>query len=185
MITTHSLINYTRITTLVLSILIVITSLFKYNNSSMPVSTMLEPIKQGRDMVHDIIQDRRLIATLVASQASIFCPLFLLLNHSVALNLSSAVIIEQLFQCLMPIGLVISWYFCITFDQHIKLVIDLKDNWLDIAPKYVIVGVLVIEIILIVTASFKYFYIIYKEGAIQLPYEEEKECIPVYITDKV
>ncbi|EIE75617.1 hypothetical protein RO3G_00321 [Rhizopus delemar RA 99-880] len=166
-------INYTRLITLILSILIVISSLCIYNYRSTPVYSLIDTVQEGEDMVNDMIQDRRLIATLVASQASIFCPLFLLMNTNEDKSPSSALAIEQFFQCLMPIGLVISWLFCIAFDQNLKIALDLKDHWIELFLRYSVVVVLVIEIMLIWIESFKYFFAVYKEeGNIRLCDEE-------------
>ncbi|KAG1444991.1 hypothetical protein G6F56_010076 [Rhizopus delemar] len=124
-------------------------------------------------MVNEMIQDRRLIATLVASQASIFCPLFLLMNtHGENKKPSTALVIEQFFQCLMPIGLVISWCFCIGFDRNVKAVLGIEDHWMEVLLRYSVVAVLMVEILLIWTESLNCLLAVHKEGNIRLPDEE-------------
>ncbi|KAI9278000.1 hypothetical protein BY458DRAFT_503462 [Sporodiniella umbellata] len=174
----QSYISYTRISTFTLSILIVISSLCIYNFRSIPVYSLIDTSAQqeGERMVNELIQDRRLIATLVASQASIFCPLFLLMNlHTEERAPCAAVLLEQFFQCLMPIGLVISWCFCIGFDQNVKTVLSLDEHWLTDGLKYLVVFTLALEILLIWSESFYYLWLIQREGTIHLP--DEEECL--------
>ena len=134
-------IHWTRTTVLVLAIFIVATSLSIYSTHTIPIFSLFSHHRQQQIVTtphHDthlnahessilleMIQDRRLISTLVAAQASVFCPLFLLLTSNnkqeqekqqkqerprrIALDLVCC-------HALMPFGLALSWIFCILFD---------------------------------------------------------------------
>ncbi|CAO3608069.1 unnamed protein product [Cunninghamella blakesleeana] len=74
-------IYWVRMMILVLSVLIMIASLSQYSQDTIPLLTLIHNINDqtyANSIRESIIQDRKLIATLVASQVSIFCPLFLL-----------------------------------------------------------------------------------------------------------
>ncbi|KAI9309422.1 hypothetical protein BJ944DRAFT_258550 [Cunninghamella echinulata] len=77
-------IYWVRMGILILSIFVMIASLNRYSQDSIPLLSLLHHSinkKHVDDVAQSIIQDRRLIATLVACQASIFCPLFLLAGN--------------------------------------------------------------------------------------------------------
>lgn len=172
-------IGFTRLTTLIISIFIVLISLYVYNQHSASIQVLMDPSRRERDVVYDIILDRRLIATLVASQASIFCQLFLLMNtHGEKLE-STVFMTEQFFQCLMPIGLAISWFFCITFNQRVNTALKTKDYWTEDVLKNLVVIIFIIESILICIQSIQKKTICYKKGDIQLP--DEEECTAAFV----
>lgn len=191
---------WTRSIVLILSITVVILSLTIYNSNSTPMLNLLEyeadaSIGLGDDfIVNDTVRDRRLIATLVAAQASIFCPLFLLMSSS-ALKFRPEyfdcvstleiwrVGIEQLCQFLMPLGLVFSWIFCITFDRKVETAMNLEDmlhstdTWCGLGAsiaenlKYFIIIVLMMEMLGIWIFSFKcmaYMFIFRNQYSIRL-----------------
>lgn len=138
----------TRSLVLALAIIITSASLCIYSTNTQSLSSLFSnryhhaaPIQQASFHTDDtatatsimiqMIQDRRLISTLVAAQASIFCPLFLLVNHSSNNKATSTTAtkvvpsIEQLLcQLLMPAGLAISWVFSILFDLKTLSVIS-------------------------------------------------------------
>ncbi|KAI8085331.1 hypothetical protein BDF21DRAFT_492088 [Thamnidium elegans] len=101
-----------RLTTLITTIVIVIGSLFLYSSNATPLN--ISDTTDSKAWMIQSITDRRLISTLVAAQASIFCPLFVLLSPTA--KETEACIIEILCQWLMPLGLALSWMFSILFD---------------------------------------------------------------------
>ncbi|KAI8369567.1 uncharacterized protein BYT42DRAFT_584937 [Radiomyces spectabilis] len=115
----------TCILSLVLSILVVALSLGIYSSGTVPVFNILTQFSKFQTMLA-IVQDRQLIATLVASQASIFCRLFLLLNHSLQEHLyvnnnrstDWRTVSERVCLLLMSGGLAWSWVLCILFDRQ-------------------------------------------------------------------
>ncbi|ORZ07901.1 hypothetical protein BCR42DRAFT_472094 [Absidia repens] len=147
----HNIIQWTRKSVVTLSIIIIITSLSQYSKEAIPIFTLLPGTKGAIDAdnnenlvnrIHSfgqaLIQDRRLIATLVAAQTSIFCPLFLLVgNAATCMNhhhhpsnadqqqqhSSSSVVgfwktaLDLLCQIIMPLGLAMNWLFCLSFDH--------------------------------------------------------------------
>ncbi|ORZ00080.1 hypothetical protein BCR42DRAFT_475671, partial [Absidia repens] len=208
----HAAIHWIRTSVLILSILVIITSLNQYSKKSTSVFTLLHDNNttistynnenDGEGVVdrfgQALVQDRRLIATLVAAQASVFCPLFLLLGNNRS-NFSSsenehpcntAVIslvgfweaaLDLLCQFLLPLGLALSWLFCISFDHRTSQVIhDYSPSNTDMPPspssyissfawdnctstvntvhglKYLIVMALVFEMIFITIAWIQY-----------------------------
>lgn len=149
--------NYIRLITLVSSILIVIGSLAFYSFNSIPlkISATKEQVldKNNETWIIQTITDRRLISTLVAAQASIFCPLFILLSPKTAEVTES--FIEMACQFLMPLGLALSWIFSILFDLKSTDIIGKTDICLHNSScysfllvyglKYVVVGLFVLE----------------------------------------
>ncbi|KAI8986472.1 hypothetical protein BDB01DRAFT_785770 [Pilobolus umbonatus] len=114
-------IHYTRLMSLITAISIVIISLCVYSKQSIPLASFY--VSDEDDTAHYIIQsiiDRRLIATLVASHASIFCPLFTLLNTPTKSELEhqASAIVDMLCQAVVPLGLALSWMFSILFDSR-------------------------------------------------------------------
>ncbi|KAI7857482.1 hypothetical protein BDC45DRAFT_34348 [Circinella umbellata] len=147
-------VHWTRTTVLILAIFIVATSLSIYSTHTIPIFSLFSRYRQQQiaatthhdnrlnahesTILLEMIQDRRLISTLVAAQASVFCPLFLLLTsyskqkqekrqeqekqqeqdqqqeqehpRRIALDLVWC-------HVLMPFGLALSWIFCIAFDR--------------------------------------------------------------------
>ncbi|KAI9253489.1 hypothetical protein BDA99DRAFT_540741 [Phascolomyces articulosus] len=142
-------IHCTRTIVLILAIVIVATSLSIYSTHTIPIFSLFSRHPQHQQttttaslyhenhlnahettVLLEMIQDRRLISTLVAAQASVFCPLFLLLtthNYNSNNNASSKQqettrpprLALDLICChvLMPFGLALSWIFCILFDR--------------------------------------------------------------------
>ncbi|KAI8081309.1 uncharacterized protein BX664DRAFT_249231, partial [Halteromyces radiatus] len=127
-------IHWIRTFVLILSILIIITSLGRYSKETIPLFSLLhDHSTQTEEFRQAIIQDRRLIATLVAAQASIICPLFLLIGNQSFFLLTSQdhhseltqfwrTALDLLCQFLMPLGLALSWLFCISFDQKTNMI---------------------------------------------------------------
>ena len=105
--------NCTRLMSLVTAVTIVVGSLCLYSSSSLPLNLTDEPELDNTWMIQSIT-DRRLISTLVAAQASIFCPLFILLSPPKSEE--AAGILETVCHFLMPLGLAFSWMFSILFD---------------------------------------------------------------------
>ncbi|KAI8982307.1 hypothetical protein BDF20DRAFT_866167 [Mycotypha africana] len=136
--------NCLRLISLITAVCIVIGSLGFYSNHSLPLSITTDNDDQPQQLgsitttwIMQTISDRRLISTLVAAQASIFCPLFMLLSQSTAVttsmkksyieeedenseykdNCSNSSFLEMACQFLMPLGLALSWIFSILFDM--------------------------------------------------------------------
>lgn len=209
---------WTRSTVLILSIVIVVLSLGVYNYNAIPVFLLLEDefepttILKRHQMISDMIQDRRLIATLVAAQASIFCPLFLLMSTSSSSSITTHLnsiksqlptseiwrtFIEQFCQFLMPLGLALSWIFCITFDKRTADALLSQDlfqvlddcalaSYIENSLKYIVIAILLLEVIIIWISSFKYASILFLsqsqairledgENYAELGYEDEDE----------
>jgi hypothetical protein len=197
----QSSIIWTRSIVLVLSVVIVIVSLSIYNSNAIPIFTLVESdrsalLQHNHSIIYDMIQDRRLIATLVAAQASILCPLFLLLGapttHHLPLDIEEEeenhrlkrmdlwrTIIEQLCQFLMPLGLALSWLFCILFDKKTQTALrnqGMPDDRVTVVTilKYIVVAVLLFEVLAIwcstlIKSSTK--------GTIQLNEEDEEYTV--------
>lgn len=215
----NTFVIWTRSVVLILSILVVVLSLSIYNYSAIPIYSLLEEdatnvVIKGHQIIYDMIQDRRLIATLVAAQASIFCPLFLLMSSCntstscfeyvtkrlfVVLSTTDIwrAIVEQFCQFLMPLGLAMSWIFCITFDRRTEAaLVDQNMMGLNFAEqqtscalamyvanglKYIIITVLAMEVLAIWLSSYQYAMILfraqYQQRAIQLTEDEgDVEC---------
>ncbi|KAI8876472.1 hypothetical protein K501DRAFT_298806 [Backusella circina FSU 941] len=173
----QSSIIWTRSIVLVLSVIIVIVSLSIYNTNAIPIFTLVESdrsalLQHNHSIIYDMIQDRRLIATLVAAQASILCPLFLLLGapttHHLPLDIEEEeteyhrfkrmdlwrTLIEQLCQFLMPLGLALSWLFCILFDKKTHMALrnqGIPEDRVTVVTvlKYIVVVVLLFEVLAI------------------------------------
>lgn len=109
---TTTILHCIRLTSLITTIVIVIGSLFLYSSNASPL--YVTDNGDSKAWMIQSITDRRLISTLVAAQASIFCPLFILLNPSG--KETEACLIEIVCQWLMPLGLALSWMFSILFD---------------------------------------------------------------------
>jgi hypothetical protein len=217
-------VNWTRSIVLILSIFIVVLSLCIYNYTAIPLFSLhQQDIKQ---IMYDMINDRKLIATLVAAQTSIFCPLFLLMSKSTTSTLCTSLhhlycqstqaeitrtVIEQFCQFLMPLGLALSWIFCISFEKRTEefgflesdmmeeveqeegfiYMVMMKVNqqrqeggWEELAGyivnglKYVIIGVLMLEVMIIWVSSIRYATLLvskHQQQAIRLVEEEEEE----------
>ncbi|GAN03739.1 hypothetical protein MAM1_0047d03194 [Mucor ambiguus] len=150
-----------RLATLITAVVIVIGSLGFYSNNSIPLNPTDSDQQDSNAWIIQTITDRRLISTLVAAQASIFCPLFILLGPS---NITCAdTLIEVVCQFLMPVGLALSWTFSILFDLKSTDLIGQTDMCLSqencvlfgfiFCLKYLIVGLFAIETCL-VSVSF-------------------------------
>ncbi|KAI7872016.1 hypothetical protein BDF14DRAFT_1697801, partial [Spinellus fusiger] len=143
----HELIFWSRALVLLFSVCIIFITLGLYNHVSTPIFTIINNedllAYDIQDKTHspwliEMIQDRRLIATLVATHASIFCPLFLLLGCNLQANASSSVAISHVFrapvelicQLIMPLGLAMSWILCMKFDQKTAIVLSVDQHWL-------------------------------------------------------
>jgi hypothetical protein len=107
----HTAIYWTRTTVLVTSMLIFILALTNYSRSTLPIATLLSK-DDPHQLLLALIEDRRLITTLVAAQASIFCPLILLGIPQ------EKTILDRLCQCLIPLGPGLGWLYCILFNQR-------------------------------------------------------------------
>lgn len=106
---TFTYLNHHRLLCLCLTVLIILLSLINYSSKSKPIYIHEQ---DSRLLVSQAILDRRLISTLVASQASIFCPLFIMLippSQTISIT-------EKICQVFMPLGLAASWIFAILFD---------------------------------------------------------------------
>ncbi|KAI9032511.1 hypothetical protein CLU79DRAFT_681425, partial [Phycomyces nitens] len=70
-------------------------------------------------LLQEAVQDKRLISTLVAVQASIMCPFFLLYSQSEDSERPSAynTAVDLVCQFFLPLGLSLSWLFCVMFDH--------------------------------------------------------------------
>lgn len=147
-----SCVFWTRTTVLVLAIVIVAASLSVYSLHTVPIFSLFGGGGSGNSshqhqttVLLEMVQDRRLISTLVAAQASVFCPLFLLLNHNRKKEneeqSSSSSLALDLVCChvLMPLGLALSWTFCIMFDRKTMMALmqsgflgeELVTSWTD------------------------------------------------------
>ncbi|KAI8078127.1 uncharacterized protein B0P05DRAFT_542616 [Gilbertella persicaria] len=162
---------WTRSIVLLLSILIVILSLYVYNKDTQPIFSLLN--QQQENLVNDMIENKRLIATLVAAQASIFCPLFLLLNPQDHPENKHHLILLESF---MPSGLALSWIFCISFEDRINALHTASKSilalYLEYHLKYVIVVVLLLEVLVILASSI---YACQAKQPIQLPLDVGQE----------
>lgn len=165
-----------RLATLITAVVIVVGSLGFYSNNSTPINLNEQDQQNDSTWIVQTITDRRLISTLVAAQASIFCPLFMLLSPSTA---HTDTLIETICQFLMPLGLALSWIFSILFDLKSTSLIEQTDMCLSqencvlfgfiFCLKYIIVGLFAIETCL-VSISF----LTRDDGHIQLPIDSEK-----------
>ncbi|ORY97782.1 hypothetical protein BCR43DRAFT_490348 [Syncephalastrum racemosum] len=133
-----------RTAVLVLSVSIVTCSLSIYSSYTVPVFSLFQQQSSQLDRIVllEMVQDRRLISTLVAAQASVFCPMFLILTshqrrsdndhqptpaHTPSTSTSTpatttdttlgSIVLELFCRLLMPLGLSVSWLFCILFDR--------------------------------------------------------------------
>ncbi|KAI8374932.1 hypothetical protein EDC96DRAFT_497331 [Choanephora cucurbitarum] len=166
------LLCWTRSITLILSILIVVLSLYIYHRDTRPVLALLESHRDQSVFLHDMIENKRLIATLVAAQASIFYPLFLLLNPQEHPDEKHQITI---FESLMPSGLALSWAFCISFEDRINLIQALKPSltlYLEHHLKYIVVITLLFEVIVI---WMSFICSIREERSIQLPLDQKSD----------
>lgn len=235
----NTCVTWTRTTVLILSVFILVLSLCTYNYNAIPLLSIISIIQQQenntpetvKQIMFDMVGDRKLIATLVAAQASIFCPLFLLLSKTTTSKICTSLhhrycrsskseitrtVIEQFCQFLMPLGLALSWIFCILFEQktenawvyqqqhfasdvmeegreeedlfYMMLMANEKQEtaggWWELAAyivnslKYVIIGMLMVEVMIIWASSIKYATVLIdknQQQAIGLEEEEEGE----------
>lgn len=166
-----------RLATLITAVVIVIGSLGFYSNNSIPISLSEQDQQDNNTWIIQTITDRRLISTLVAAQASIFCPLFILLSPSTTAYADT--LIEMICQFLMPLGLALSWAFSILFDLKSTDLIGQTDMCLSqencvlfgfiFCLKYIIVGLFAIETCLVAIS-----FLTRDGGHIQLPIDSEK-----------
>ncbi|KAI9245968.1 hypothetical protein BY458DRAFT_536964 [Sporodiniella umbellata] len=166
-------IKYTRIATIIHSLLIVVCSLYVYSDRSVSVRRLIETGEGGKEMIYDVIEDRRLIATLVSSQASIFCPLFLLFNLYESQPESASFPFELLLECVMPVGLAVSWFFCNTFNYHVSIALKTKDYWIESFLICSVMAVLMAETALNLIQLPTQIRLAYQGGRILL---EDEEC---------
>ncbi|CAO0799452.1 unnamed protein product [Mucor circinelloides] len=168
-----------RLATLITAVVIVIGSLGFYSNNSIPLNATESDQQDSKTWIIQTITDRRLISTLVAAQASIFCPLFILLSPSNTKHADT--LIEVVCQFLMPLGLALSWTFSILFDLKSTDLIGQTDMCLSqencvlfgfiFCLKYFIVGLFAIETCLV---SVSFLARDGDDGHIQLPIDSEK-----------
>ncbi|KAI8362644.1 hypothetical protein BD560DRAFT_404404 [Blakeslea trispora] len=183
-----AILHCVRLLTLVTAVSIVVGSLVFYSSSSIPLEITDDEQIEKIDSTVWIIQtitDRRLISTLVAAQASIFCPLFILLttngNNQGSTQSNRVSIIEMACQFLMPIGLALSWMFSILFDVVSTDLIGRTDICLIkehcilfdflYLLKYFIIALFAIETSLVLLS----FFVDQKSRQIQLPLENSNE----------
>ncbi|CAO3656739.1 unnamed protein product [Mucor hiemalis] len=180
-----TLLQCTRIFTLITAGVIVLGSLSLYSSNALPLNITDDDEQDASTWIIQSITDRRLISTLVAAQASIFCPLFILLNPKSGQEIESSTtcMIEVLCQLLMPLGLALSWMFSILFDAKTTELTGRSDMCLleDISCvlfgfihglKYVIVLLFAIETSLV---GLQYVMTRFHSHKIQLPLDEEEE----------
>ncbi|KAI8081885.1 uncharacterized protein B0P05DRAFT_538479 [Gilbertella persicaria] len=166
-----TILHCVRLMALVTAVSIVVGSLVFYSWNSIPLEITDDDQLKTDTWTIQTITDRRLISTLVAAQASIFCPLFVLLTHTETVSL-----IEMACQFLMPIGLSLSWMFSIMFDvmstdlvgQSVCLTEDCILFYFSYSLKYVIVVLFAIETSLVLLGFFL------SRQHIQLPLDTEK-----------
>jgi hypothetical protein len=173
---TFALLQCIRLSSLITAVVIVIGSLGFYSSNSIPLSITDEQ-DQGNTWIIQTITDRRLISTLVAAQASIFCPLFILLSTS---SENTTCFIEMACQFMMPLGLAFSWMFSILFDLKSTDIIGQQDMCLlqencivfyfIYYMKYFLIGLFSIE-----TSLITFSLISNQKRHIQLPIDEEKQ----------
>lgn len=188
-----TLLHCIRLTSLITAIVIVIGSLCLYSSNALPLNITDDGKEDIKTWILQSITDRRLISTLVAAQASIFCPLFVLLNPSSLSSKPTAQItepisattslVEMVCQLLMPLGLALSWMFSILFDLKTTDLIGQGDVCLleDVGCvlfgfvyglKYAIVILFAIETSLVIL----YFIVTrFHSRQIQLPTDEPKK----------
>lgn len=180
-----ALLQCTRIFTLITAGVIVLGSLCLYSSHSLPLNITDDNEQGASTWIIQSITDRRLISTLVAAQASIFCPLFILLNPKSGQEIESSTscIIEVICQLLMPLGLALSWMFSILFDAKTTELTGRGDMCLleDVGCvlfgflhglKYVIVFLFAIETSLV---ALQYILTRFHSHTIQLPMDEDEE----------
>lgn len=133
----YTSVQWTRTAVLVMAIIIVAFSLSIYSSHTIPVFSLFseqQSFERDSTFLLEMVQDRRLISTMVAAQASIFCPLFLLLSsnnqsqhlkHTSSNNNSRSFLADLICShILMPSGLALSWVFCIMFDRKTMAVLS-------------------------------------------------------------
>lgn len=210
-----SSIHWTFAIVLVLAIVIVASSLAVYSSHTVPVFSLFSHPVQEREssILLEMIHDRRLISTLVAAQASVFCPLFLLLSGQEAQKKAGM----DLLCChiLMPLGLALSWIFCILFDRKTMVALPNQHadpSWYDYlwpqqdmclfdrgrdggewtcivvnlihGLKYVMVAILLLEVGLVLAGLLVRVYW-QRTGAIRLPNNDEKDHANVSMMQQV
>lgn len=169
-----------RLATLITAVVIVIGSLGFYSSNSVPLNAADDDQQDNSVWIVQTITDRRLISTLVAAQASIFCPLFILLSPSTTTYADT--LIEVVCQLLMPLGLALSWTFSIMFDLKSTDLIGQTDMCLSqencvlfgfiFCLKYLIVGLFAIETCLV---SVSFLAKETDDGHIQLPMDHSEK----------
>ncbi|KAI9476538.1 MAG: hypothetical protein EXX96DRAFT_577503 [Benjaminiella poitrasii] len=179
-----SILQCVRLFTLITAVIIVFGSLGVYSSNSIPLqiaTTVAEDFSTAKTWIIQTVSDRRLISTLVASQASIFCPLFILLSpiNSAAQQIS---LIELVCQFLMPFGLALSWMFSILFDLKSTDVATFGDLCLSqencglfifvYGLKFVIMGLLMIETCLVLIQLVLAITTDNNDNRIQLPLDD-------------
>lgn len=175
---TFAILQCIRLSCLITAVVIVIGSLGFYSSNSIPLNITDEQ-DQGNTWIIQTITDRRLISTLVAAQASIFCPLFILLSSSTEKITDASSFIELACQFMMPLGLALSWMFSILFDLKSSDLIGQQDMCLLQEScilfhfiyylKHFIIGLFSIE-----TSLVMFSFIFNHKRHIQLPIDDEK-----------
>ncbi|KAF7721143.1 hypothetical protein EC973_005366 [Apophysomyces ossiformis] len=157
---------------------IVIMYMGGYSAHTTPIYSLFESDRST--LLYEITKDRQLISTLVAGQASILCPLFLLYFQ----NLHSEEeeqqhqqqqpsLLELACQFVMPLGLALSWVFCLIFDW--KTMQITLTHWTSVVLhilKYVVVAFLLLELALGLVSVLQLGTTV---GAIHLDEEEREE----------
>ncbi|KAI7870646.1 hypothetical protein BDF14DRAFT_1772161 [Spinellus fusiger] len=119
-----NLLQTLRFIALILSGCVVAVSLCDYSRSSDLFLSLLTDkmhvlVQNPLVLLIEAVQDRRLISTLVAAQASILCsfvPLYSPEDKAVDTPPVYPTLYEPIFQCFVALGLALSWIFCIVFD---------------------------------------------------------------------
>jgi hypothetical protein len=182
-----SLLHMIRVTSLVTAVLIVIGSLCLHSSNSLPLTISSDSYiseENNKTWIIQSITDRRLISTLVAAQASIFCPLFILLNPS---SSKASCFIGWICQLLMPLGLALSWMFSILFDCKTTALVNEGSLCLNGEDGCILFGVIhglkhaIILLFAVETFFVTSHFIIarYHTPQIQLPLEDEEAVVLV------
>ena len=183
---------WTRSMTLFCSVLILLLSLGTYNYQAFAVLQLAAETKQHHVLFTSMIGDRQLIATLVAAQASVFCPLFLILTSKPTLPqppyAKSEVwylVAEQFCFFMIPLVLSCSWIFCIIFDRKTETLLSVGvdrssavwDSMVYLANslKFIVISTLVFEIIMIWLNAYEHAVVLSAGQPIQLQDDEEDE----------
>ncbi|KAF7726662.1 hypothetical protein EC973_008536 [Apophysomyces ossiformis] len=112
-----------RATVLTITVAIVVFSFVLYTINTKPIFSLIrdEDIDTV-EVITNMIHDRRLIVTLVAAQASIFCELLMIDYFPSDDTPPTGVwqLVENALQTMIPASLFLSWIFCDVFDDDLS-----------------------------------------------------------------